>query len=122
MSKEEIIKIINKDLGYSGRMVSGSKGKYRDSNPNNIVYFNANIFIPNYSKVWYGDIDLTEDKEILELIKQNSGKYQKEIYELYNKKIPYRTFSKKLENLEKKKLITKEEIYNRGRSTIIKIK
>ena len=65
-----------------------------------------------------------QEKEILNLIKSNSGKYQKEIYDLYNKKdsLPYRTFSKKLEKLEKKKLITKKEVYIRGRSSIIEFK
>ncbi len=64
------------------------------------------------------------EKEILNLIKQNSGKSSKTIYELYDKKeqLSYRNFSRKIERLEKKDLISKEEIYDGGRSSIIKVK
>jgi cell division control protein 6 len=69
--------------------------------------------------------ELTSDeKEILNLIKQNSGKSSKYIYELYDKKdlLSYRNFSRRLERLEKKELITKKEVYNGGRSSIIEFK
>ena len=50
-----------------GRMISGSKSAYSAAHPDNVVVFNANIVTANGRKVWYGDLDLTLDKE--ELIK-----------------------------------------------------
>jgi hypothetical protein len=52
--------IINEVLGYSGRMVSGSKSGYRKEKPNNFVIFNSNLCTKS-KKIWYGDLDLTED-------------------------------------------------------------
>jgi cell division control protein 6 len=54
--------------------------------------------------------DLNEEQnEILELIKKHSGKSIKEIYNYYKKGISYRTFRRRLEELENAKLITLEE-------------
>jgi hypothetical protein len=50
---------------HNGRMISGSKSFYREMNPDNVVYFNANIFTLEEGKIWYGDIDFTKDKNIL---------------------------------------------------------
>ncbi|MEK6907549.1 MAG: hypothetical protein AABW45_03400, partial [Nanoarchaeota archaeon] len=50
-----------------------------------------------------------EQNEILELIKKHSGKQAKDIYNYYNKSISYRTFRRRLEELENAKLITLEE-------------
>jgi len=58
----------------SGRMISGSKSGYRDRFPDNEVYFNANIFILGEGKVWYGDLDITKDREELQKIARNLGK------------------------------------------------
>lgn len=65
-----------------------------------------------------------EEKEILELIKQNIGKSAKNIYDVYNNKeeISYRTFLRKLDNLEKNNLIIKKEVYEGGRSSTIHLK
>jgi hypothetical protein len=68
ISQEDLERKIITYLGNIGRMISSSKGRYRHYNPNNIVYFNANIFVPPYGKVWYGDIDITEDFEKLQKI------------------------------------------------------
>ena len=38
-----LLKEIVKIFGPAGRMISASKGKYRYENPQNIVFFNANI-------------------------------------------------------------------------------
>jgi hypothetical protein len=48
-----------------GRMVSHSKSGYMNKFPDNEVYFNANIFILGEGKIWYGDIDVTKEKEQL---------------------------------------------------------
>lgn len=58
-----------------------------------------------------------DEKEILELIKNNSGKSIKELYEIYSntKDIVYRTFQKKIKKLEISNQITsKENIDNKG--------
>lgn len=57
-----------------GRMISGSKSGYREKNPENVVYFNANIFILGEGKIWWGDLDLTKDTPILEDISREMGK------------------------------------------------
>ena len=58
----------------SGRMISGSKSTYRQKYPNNEVYFNANIFVLGEGKVWYGDLDITVDRDLLEDISRLCGK------------------------------------------------
>ena len=57
-----------------GRMISYSKSSYRNQFPENEIYFNANIFVLGEGKVWYGDIDITKDKEKLENIASEIGK------------------------------------------------
>jgi hypothetical protein len=49
-----------------GRMISGSKSLYREKYPDHDVMFNANIIIETKSKVWYGDLDITEDYDKLQ--------------------------------------------------------
>jgi hypothetical protein len=56
-----------------GRMISMSKSSYREKFPENEVYFNANIFVLKKGKVWYGDLDLTREIEVLKRIASNSG-------------------------------------------------
>ena len=58
----------------SGRMISNSKSGYMKRNPGNEVYFNANIFVLGEGKIWWGDLDLTKDKPLLEKIADECGK------------------------------------------------
>jgi hypothetical protein len=58
----------------SGRMISGSKSAYREKYPENRVYFNANIFMLGEGKVWFGDLDLDRDADMLQRISSNLGK------------------------------------------------
>ena len=52
-------------------MISGSKSLYRDKYPNHKVFFNANIVVPKYGKIWWGDLDVTRDfKPLLEVSKE----------------------------------------------------
>ena len=51
-----------------GRMISDSKSGYRQSNPNSVCYFNANIITASEGKVWFGDLDLTKEGETLKAI------------------------------------------------------
>ena len=67
-----------------------------------------------------------EDKDILNLIKQHSGKQIKDLYEIYKKtnNKSYRTFQRKLEELKLSNLIEEEPIISvqGGRTIIIKYK
>lgn len=66
--KGKIEKTINEMLGVSGRILSASKSAYRRIYPNNLVVFNSNIFIHSKifsGKIWFGDIDLTKEHELL---------------------------------------------------------
>lgn len=50
------------------RLISGNKTLYRNRFPKNFVCFNANIFADGIGKVWWGDIDITQDhKKILQV-------------------------------------------------------
>jgi len=49
-------------------MLSSSKSGYRNRNPENEIFFNANIFTVEDGKIWWGDIDYTKDRETLEKI------------------------------------------------------
>ena len=53
-----------------GRMVSQSKSGYRERYPQHDVIFNANIIIEESNKVWkwFGDLDITIDRPLLEEI------------------------------------------------------
>ena len=57
-----------------GRIIGWSKSGYMKKYPNNEVYFNANIFVFGEGKVWFGDLDLTLDKPMLEEISKEIGK------------------------------------------------
>jgi len=80
MKITEIENVICKRLGHPGRMIGGSKSGYMQNNKDNVVVFNANIIIElktilktKYTKVWYGDIDITKDENILNEIAQVTG-------------------------------------------------
>ena len=53
---------------YLSRMIAGAKWEYTEKHPKDLVVFNANIVMPGYGKVWYGDLNLTEDCETLKNI------------------------------------------------------
>jgi hypothetical protein len=59
-------------LGHDGRMISPSKSSYREKFPENLVVFNANI-CTSKEKIWYGDIDVTLDREKLKSLASEMG-------------------------------------------------
>jgi hypothetical protein len=81
-------------LGYSGRMISGSKSLYREKHPDNFVIFNSNICTES-GKIWYGDIDLTFDQEKLEILANALGE---KIYVLYESDARFKNEEKPLLN------------------------
>lgn len=70
----EILEAFHNEGFISGRMISGSKSTYRSRKPDNEVYFNANIFVLGEGKIWWGDLDITEDRERLQKISTDIGK------------------------------------------------
>lgn len=80
MSRQKLLESCINSFGSLGNMVSYSKGQYRYDNPKNLVVFNANIYSPDFGKIWYGDIDLTEKhRELRDL----SMEYGTPLYVLY---------------------------------------
>ena len=53
------------------RMICGSKSIYRKEHPKDLAIFNANVFMKDVGKVWYGDLNLTEDYVILKSIAES---------------------------------------------------
>ena len=50
---------------YVARMIGGSKSHYHMEHPDDLIVFNANVLMTGYGKVWYGDLNLTEDYLVL---------------------------------------------------------
>ena len=71
VSVQEIHQFFNAHSFHNGRMIGGSKSGYRNMHPDELIVFNANILMPGYGKVWYGDLNLTEDYLVLKEIAQN---------------------------------------------------
>ena len=61
----DIQKIFESHNFFDGRMIGGSKTSYRKEHEDNLIVFNANVVMPLYGKVWYGDLNLTEDYLVL---------------------------------------------------------
>ena len=57
---------IDRHLGIPGRLISASKSGYARKHPGNTVYFNACIFDKDGTQVWWGDLDLTEERDRLD--------------------------------------------------------
>jgi hypothetical protein len=72
-------KIVKGILGRAGCMISGSKSGYRESYPENLAVFNANVCVES-GKIWYGDLDLTTTRESLKLL---AMQLETEIYVLH---------------------------------------
>ena len=68
MSVMEIQKHFDAHGFYDARMIGGSKSFYYKEHLDNLIVFNANVLMPNYGKVWYGDLNLTQDYIILKSI------------------------------------------------------
>mgnify|MGYP003672105940 FL=1 len=53
---------------HMARMIDGSKWQYDEEHPEELVVWNANIMMLDYGKVWYGDLNLTQDYMLLKSI------------------------------------------------------
>jgi hypothetical protein len=65
MSVMEIQQYFDAYSFHDGRMIGGSKSHYHMEHPDDLIVFNANVLMPGYGKVWYGDLNLTEDYLVL---------------------------------------------------------
>ena len=61
----EFEQLLIEAIGWPGRMISGSKSSYSEKYKHHVPIFNANLCTTNRGKVWYGDLDLTLDKDKL---------------------------------------------------------
>lgn len=68
------LEILIENLGRQGRMITATKSGYQSCHPDNIIIFNANVAIVGYNKFWYGDLDLTVDKDLLLKCSKEIGK------------------------------------------------
>ena len=68
MSVMEIQKHFSAFGFYDARMLESHKWEYTEKHPDDLVIFNANVLMPNYGKVWFGDLNLTEDYKTLKKI------------------------------------------------------
>lgn len=85
---DALAEILEKNGLSIGRMVSPSKTEYRHRFPFNKVFFNACIFeLDGGKEVWYGDIDLNDEKTMKALIK-TALEYKKPF--LLTSETPYR--------------------------------
>ena len=71
MSVMEIQQYFDAYSFHDGRMIGGSKSHYCKEHEGSLIVFNANIVMSEYGKVWYGDLNLTEDYLVLREIAQN---------------------------------------------------
>jgi hypothetical protein len=56
---------------YDARMIGGAKWEYTEQHPDDLIVFNANVLMPGYGKVWYGDLNLSEDYKTLKKIAES---------------------------------------------------
>lgn len=56
-----------------GRIITRHKGEYAAEHPGELVIFNANVIVPSKGKIWYGDINVSEDFENLKNVADKLG-------------------------------------------------
>jgi hypothetical protein len=71
MAVEEMQQHFESHGFHLARMIGGSKTGYRTEHPDDLIVFNANVLIPDYGKVWYGDLNLTQDYILLKSIAES---------------------------------------------------
>lgn len=69
---------MNKDIFrenglVNGRMISGSKSGYTSRNKGNVIVFNARICTLSEGIIWWGDLDITKEEEILKTVAEQIG-------------------------------------------------
>jgi len=67
-------------FGFEGRLISQSKSRYRENYPDHTVVFNGNLCTREIGKIWFGDIDVTLEKDKLDQLAKTIGM---KVYVLY---------------------------------------
>ena len=57
MTRDEMQDVLCEKFGYQGRMISASKRSKLD----HFSVFNGNIIVKEFGKIWFGDIDITQE-------------------------------------------------------------
>lgn len=76
-------------LGFAGRMLGASKGRYRMRYSEDVVVFNANV-VTSVRKIWHGDLNITRDLKFLKklakeidtnvyVMSESDARFEKEI-------------------------------------------
>jgi hypothetical protein len=55
-------------FGPPGRLLAASDVWYEKQHPDHVVVFNANVCIDGPRKIWFGDVDLTDDERRLAVL------------------------------------------------------
>jgi hypothetical protein len=100
--EQEIIESFKQQLLHPARMICGSKTNYLTNNPQNKVFFNANIIAVGENlnrKIWHGDLDLTLDAQKLKLI---AAKNETALYVLRESDARLGSENEYIENLKRK--------------------
>ena len=50
---------------YDARILAGEKWAYTSEHEDDLIIYNANVLMKDIGKVWYGDLNLTEDYLVL---------------------------------------------------------
>ena len=56
---------------YDARILAGEKWAYSSEHEDDLIIYNANVLMEDIGKVWYGDLNLTEDYVILKSIAES---------------------------------------------------
>jgi len=87
---------VDRILGHCGRMISASKSSYSSRFPTHVVVFNGNVCTKGHGKLWYGDIDITNDEAKLKelaatlgedvyVLREMDGRFENEQKPLFEK-------------------------------------
>jgi hypothetical protein len=71
MSVMEIQKHFSAFGFEDARMLAGAKWDYTEEHEGDLIVFNANVLMSGYGKVWFGDLNLTEDYKTLKKISES---------------------------------------------------
>ena len=109
MTEEEMLQVFYDNCMPFGRMISGSKFSYRKFYPLNYVLFNANVIMRSVGKIWYGDLDITKDRDVLMEI---SGRIGEDMYVLQEMDMRFETEDDLIEELVKRAraIVTKDTV------------
>lgn len=121
--KKIVEKTFNLEDVRTGLFLMKESGERAESDSSRkILLRHVDESLKNLDKFILKDKFESDDKDILELIKNNSGKSCVELFEIYQKNNGdkgYRTFCRRIKELEKAGLISTKEVMKGGKTTIV---